>query len=381
MSIFGPLIILGVFSATLSSALGSFLGAPRILQAMGRDGLMKILMFFGKGAGPSDEPQRATILTFIIAMSIIWAGDLNAIAEIISMFFLIAYGTINLSAFVESKGGNPSFRPKFKFFHWSIALIGAIGCAIVMMKINDTYALIALFISTLIYFYLKKQDIKTNFGDAKRGYIFRGVRNGLNLLQGTKSHPKNWRPILVAITDDASANHALIRAGSWIESGRGLYTIVSLQECPLETFSKRIALRETQLSALNDIKKTEHINAFTESLITHNFHEGLFDFLQCHSIGALKANTILLALPSPSDQKAREKFFKTLDIVTSFNHNLIIFKPGEIKLNKKKRIDLWWRGETNGSLMALFSYLITLSHDWSGSKIRLLRSVHEGEKS
>ena len=119
MSIFGPLIILGVFSATLSSALGSFLGAPRILQAMGRDGLMKILMFFSKGAGPSDEPQRATILTFIIAMSIIWAGDLNAIAEIISMFFLIAYGTINLSAFVESKGGNPSFRPKFKFFHWS----------------------------------------------------------------------------------------------------------------------------------------------------------------------------------------------------------------------------------------------------------------------
>ena len=133
------------------------------------------------------------------------------------------------------------------------------------------YALIALFISTLIYFYLKKQDIKTNFGDAKRGYIFRGVRNGLNLLQGTKSHPKNWRPILVAITDDASANHALIRAGSWIESGRGLYTIVSLQECPLETFSKRIALRETQLSVLNDIKKSEHINAFTESLINPQF--------------------------------------------------------------------------------------------------------------
>ena len=116
-----------------------------------------------------------------------------------------------------------------------------------------------------------------------------------------------------------------------------------------------------------------------KALSTHNFHEGLFDFLQCHSIGALKANTILLAIPSPSDQKAREKFFKTLDIVTSFNHNLIIFKPGEIKLNKKKRIDLWWRGETNGSLMALFSYLITLRHDWSGSKIRLLRSVHEGE--
>ena len=113
--------------------------------------------------------------------------------------------------------------------------------------------------------------------------------------------------------------------------------------------------------------------------MTNNFHEGLFNLLQCHSVGALKPNTILLAMPDLSDKVAQEKFFKTVDIVASFNHNLIIFKPGHLKLNKKKKIDLWWRGETNGSLMALFAYLMTLSHDWSGSKIRLLRSVYEGE--
>jgi len=278
LSIFSPLIILGVFAATLSSALGSFLGAPRILQAMGRDGLMKVLTFFSKGVGPADEPQRATILTFVIALGVIWAGDLNAVAEVISMFFLIAYGTINLSAFVESKGGNPSFRPTFKFFHWGLALAGAIGCGVAMMKINDTYALIALSVSAIIYFYLKKQDIKASFGDAKRGYVFRGIRDSLNLLEGTKAHPKNWRPVLVAITEDPGKEKPLLQVGSWLESGRGMYTILSLQESSAETYLGRIVLRDKQLEALNQVKKTVGIQAFSECLVAKDFHEGLFDF-------------------------------------------------------------------------------------------------------
>ena len=86
MSIFAPLIVLGVFAATLSSSLGSFLGAPRILQAMGQDRLMGVMVFFGKGSGATNEPRRATVLTFILAIGVIWAGDLNAVAEVISMF-------------------------------------------------------------------------------------------------------------------------------------------------------------------------------------------------------------------------------------------------------------------------------------------------------
>ena len=109
MSIFGPLIIAGVFAATLSSALGSFLGAPRILQAMGQDKLLRPLEYFGVGHGPDNEPRRATVLSLALAIPIVWAGGLNAIAEVISMFFLIAYGMINLSAFVEGRSGNPSF--------------------------------------------------------------------------------------------------------------------------------------------------------------------------------------------------------------------------------------------------------------------------------
>ena len=312
MSLFSPLIILGVFAATLSSALGSFLGAPRILQAMGRDGLMKTLTYFAKGEGASDEPQRATILTFVIAFLVIWAGDLNAVAEVISMFFLIAYGTINLSAFVESKGGNPSFRPQFRFFHWSTALLGAIGCGVAMMKINDSYALMALGLSSVIYFYLKNKEIETSYGDAKRGYIFRGVRNGLRMLEGTKAHPKNWRPILIAITEGVNQGAEVIRAGSWIESKRGLYTILDIEERKGDSYEGRLATAHEHSEKLNHFLQNEKIQAFTESLMTRDFHEGLFDFLQGHSLGALKPNTVILQMPNVEDKKTFEKFYKTL---------------------------------------------------------------------
>jgi len=245
MSLFGPLVVVGVFAATLSSALGSFLGAPRILQAMGHDRLMRVMVFFAKGAGPTNEPRRATVLTFLIAVGVIWAGDLNAVAEVISMFFLIAYGMINLSAFVESKSGNPSFRPTFRLFHWTTALAGATGCGVAMLKINDTYALIALAVTGVIYFYLKKRNIKTNFGDAKRGFIFQRTKDNLLHLEGSKAHPKNWRPIMVTVSENPIRETKLMRVGAWLEGGRGLYTVAQIISRPQDSLAARSAFAKT----------------------------------------------------------------------------------------------------------------------------------------
>ena len=118
-----PLLInAGVFAATLSSALGSMMGAPRILQAFARDDILKGIKIFGQGRGKGNEPRLATILTFLIAQAGILLGDLNAIAPVITMFFMITYGTLNLACFYESITRNPSYRPKFRFSHWSTAL-------------------------------------------------------------------------------------------------------------------------------------------------------------------------------------------------------------------------------------------------------------------
>jgi amino acid transporter len=376
MSLWGPLIVVGVFAATLSSAIGSFLGAPRILQAMGQDRLMNVMVFFGKGSGKANEPRRATVLTFIIAVGIIWAGDLNAVAEIISMFFLIAYGMINLSAFVESKGGNPSFRPQFKLFHWTTALAGAVGCVVAMVKINETYALVAIVIVGLLYFYLRKRDIQTSWGDAKRGYIFQRTRDNLLYLESSTPHPKNWRPILAVVSNEPESEPQLMQAGAWIESQRGILTIAQIMETPGMDVDRRVTLRKARMSELRRQREASAIVGFSEVVTAESFQEGLTSFLQSYSIGGLRPNTVMTSLPPLADDQSRNRFFKTMEVLAAFDHNLLLFKPGIAKTTKHRLvIDLWWRGEKNGSLMAIIAYLVTLNRVWSHAAIRTFRIV------
>jgi amino acid transporter len=381
MSVFGPLIMLGVFAATLSSALGSFLGAPRILQAMGKDRLMGVMVFFGKGSGETDEPRRATVLTLILAVGVVWAGDLNAVAGIISMFFLIAYGMINLSAFVESKSGNPSFRPTFRFFHWGAALAGAVGCVVAMMKINDTYALIALAVTAIIYFYLKKRDIKTSYGDAKRGYIFKNTRDNLLYLEQSKVHPKNWRPTLVTVTDDPRVDADLVRIGAWLESRRGLYSVLHVVERPADELAARVRFRRDLREELRRVLDSEKIVGFPEALVAPDHNNGLADFLQSYSIGGIRPNTALVKMPPARNTAARERFLERVETIATFDLSLAVLKPGDIAPNKEqRRIDLWWRGEKNGSLMAMFAYLLTLDDTWSSAEIRIMRVVRTDDE-
>lgn len=376
MSLWGPFIVAGVFAATLSSALGSFLGAPRILQAMGQDRLMKPLEFFGKGSGPANEPRRATVLSFIIAVSVIWAGDLNAVAEVISMFFLIAYGMINTSAFVESKSANPSFRPRFRAFHWSLALTGAIGCLVAMVKINETYALVALGITSLLYFYLRNRDIQTSWGDAKQGYIFQRTRDNLLYLGQSKSHPKNWRPILAAVGPEPINEARLVQMGAWLECRRGLYTVAHIYETPEPHLTDRLRARDGRRDELRQYLDSLDIVAFPEVVAVEEFREGLTTFLQAYAIEGVRPNTVLASIPPPTDVEGRQRLLETEEIIRAFNVNLVLLKAADMALDKPQRvIDLWWRGDRNGSLMALLAYLMTLDRTWRTARLRIFRAV------
>ncbi|MCP4420132.1 MAG: amino acid permease, partial [Chloroflexi bacterium] len=104
------LVIAGIWGATISSALGSILGAPRILQATSADSVTP--KFFKKGYGASNEPRRALFFTFLIAEAGILIGELNIIARIVSIFFISTYGLINLSYAIEV-WASTDFRPSF----------------------------------------------------------------------------------------------------------------------------------------------------------------------------------------------------------------------------------------------------------------------------
>ena len=138
------LIDAGVLSATFSSALALFLAAPRILQALASDQLFDRLTFFATGHGPTGNPRRGVVLTAIIAVVTISLGDLNAIAALVSMFFLVSYGLLNYATYVEAVGASPSFRPRFRFFHARASLAGTGLCGLVMLMVDPMASAVAL---------------------------------------------------------------------------------------------------------------------------------------------------------------------------------------------------------------------------------------------
>ncbi len=397
MSIFPPLVVAGVFAACLSSALSSFLGAPRILQAMGKDKIIGPVEYFGVGHGPDDEPRRGTILSLVIALVIPFAGGLDAIAEIISMFFLIAYGMINFSAFVEGKAGNPSFRPRFKLFGWPAAMAGAVGCAVAMIKINETYAIIATVLAGLIYLSLKGRS-KGDIGDATRGYTFSKLRDNLFELNQKEVDAKNWRPQMVAITQDADRDIRMLRAASWLESHRGFLSVLETKDkdaiardeghqgdyegsdfVPSEEWRRTVshwsAMRKQELE---DLLSRSHIEALPHVACcptpTH-----LATAIDAHRFGPLAPNTYMATLPPPNSQPRRQWLYHLMRQIEPLGTNIILYK-GAKELPDSRQLDLWWHGDRNGSLMAIYSHLLRQHQDWSKGSTRISRLVRTGEE-
>ena len=209
MALWGDAILLGVWGATLSSAVGSILGAPRVLQALARDGILpKPLQWLGRGAGPDDEPRAGTAVTLAIALVAVYFGNLDIIAPVLTMFFLTTYGVLNITAGLERFLQSPSFRPTFRV-HWSLSLAGAIGCVAVMFLINAPATLFAGCFVVGIYIWLERREMQAAWGDVRQGMWMAITRAGL-LRLSSNPDSKKLAPSSVGVvrsTDPKMASH------------------------------------------------------------------------------------------------------------------------------------------------------------------------------
>jgi amino acid transporter len=376
------LVTLGVVAATLSSALGSYLGAPRVLQAVSRDRILRFLHFFAKGSKKGNEPKRALMLTCVITIGVLlWAGNesggaaLNGVAALISMFFLYSYGMINLAAFIEDFGGNPSFRPQFRYFHWSTALLGSISCALVTFLVNWQTAILAVLIILLLLWYLKAKRLVATFGDARRGFFYRSVRNNLLRLRRMPEDPKNWRPTILVFSGNPMAREDLIKYAVWIESKRG---IVYLANVLVGDFTDLAPRRPGAVQQLTQFCNEKNIAAFPVVVTAEKLERGISMVMQATAIGSIRPN--LAVFGWSSIMELRQTYLQELKIAINLGMSLVLLETKEIpNPEDSKRIDIWWRGQKNGGLMLLIAYLLSENWEWDNVKIRVLRVVDHEE--
>ena len=388
------LITAGVFAATLSSALGSMMGSPRILQAFARDRVLPVLQPFAAGSGPSLEPRRATVLTFLIAQACILAGDLNAIAPVITMAFMITYGTLNLASFYESFTKNPSFRPRFRFCHWSLSLLGALACLGVMLLLNWAWAAVAIAGMAGLYWLIQQREFEANWGDVKSGLAFERARKNLARLEDEAYHPKNWRPMLLTMGGGGASRRHLATYGHWLTSGHGIQTLGLVIEGELtEMMDRRTAQRKLLRAFIRD----QGLSAFPAVVVSSDVARGITALVQAHGLGGLEPNTVLLGWPdvrkaedAADDPNAalsaaaeaaavRRRFGKLTRTVAGLNRSVVLVRSTgrdeQVFVPPAGTIDVWWRGRDNGPLMLVLAHLLTQNQAWRRHRIRLLRCV------
>lgn len=368
------LIAAGVFAATISSALGSMMGAPRILQSLSRDRLFRSLNPFGVRSGKNREPRRAIVATFLIAEAGILLADLNTIAPLITMAFLMTYGLLNLATFYEAITKNPSYRPQFKLCHWSTSLAGAIGCAIVMILIDWRWAIVASGLVTGLHWYLSRVELSADWGDLQSGLLFERTRQNLLKLEDELYHPKNWRPFVLALSGTGFSRPHLVVFGSWLSAETGVLTLGHVIPGDLDDRNERRASQEKILHAMI---KERSLNAFPALVVSTDYVTGVEALAQCQGLGRLRPNTILLGCPLTAERM--RVFCRLLRNLEGLSQSVVVLRrtdePVDDWAAPAGTIDVWWRGRANGELMVLLAHLLLEHPQWEGRRLRLLRVV------
>lgn len=374
LSLSSSLIMAGIFAATLSSALGSMMGAPRILQALAKDRPFKSLAPFARLEGQNKEPRRATILTLLIAQGGILLGDLNAIAPVITMFFMITYGGLNWATFTEAFSRNPSYRPTFRWCHWTFSLLGALLCTGAMILIDWRWAIASALVMGALYKYLARKEMDVSWGDANGGAALERARRNLLILEQERYHPKNWRPSVLAFGATRVDREHLATYGRWLAGSHGLLmlgqVVIGEPEDHLERHAE--ALRLMRKMSLED-----ELEAFPAAIIAESFDSGVASMIQCSGIGALRPNLALFGWSL--DPKRRAAFLGGLRSAARLGKSVAVLRcepppedPWEVP---EGSIDVWWLGQGNGELMLLLAHLLRSNSGWRSRTVRLMRML------
>lgn len=369
IAFWGDAILLGVWGATLSSAIGSILGAPRVLQALARDRILpRSLRWLGIGSGPNDEPRLGTLFTLGIALAVVSIGDLNLIAPVLSMFFLTTYMVLNVAAGVESFLQSPSFRPTFRI-HWIFSLMGAFGCIAVMFLINGLATIMAALIVLAIYLWLERQQLESAWGDVRRGVWMTVVRMGLFQL-GSTPDPKNWRPHILVLSGVPTRRWHLVQVASALTHNRGLITVSSV----LPVKGRDVAQQTTMESMVKDYLDRKGVKALVRFVRDSDPFAGAERLVEAYGLGALVPNTILLG--NTENATSRDRYCQMIAHFHQAQRNVAILRYQDTHQNRFpnfcRRIDVWWGGlKQNGGLMLILADLLRTSMVWRQTEIWL----------
>ena len=376
IAIGGIIIIpIGLAASTISSALGSVMVAPRTLQALAQDSSFpsqKLNRWLSRGRKSDNEPINSSLVTVVIAFVFVALGDVNAVAEIISMFFLVTYGSLCLISFLNHFGSSPSYRPSFKS-RWYISLAGFLIAVWVMFRINAPYAFASIIIMVALYTYINyyhrdRHGLESLFANS----LFQVNRNLQVYLQksGSRKKVKEWRPSAICISKDSFLRSRAFQLLNWISYRYGFGTYLHRID---GYYSKATCTQAAEeLSKLIELYDTTQNQVFVDTLITPSYTTAIVQAIQMQGISGMENNMMIFEYDKEEPENLHE-IIENIRLIKAGNFDICLLSSSRKDMIYKNGIHVWINYEEpeNASLLILLSFIISGHPDWRKSNIKI----------
>ncbi|MFK8101390.1 MAG: amino acid permease [Saprospiraceae bacterium] len=368
------IVPLGLAAATVSSALGSLMVAPRTLQAIAKDQVLPsatMNFWLSRGRGERAEPFNATLITVLISFVFVMIGGLDFVAGIIAMFFMVTYGSLCLISFLQHFAADPSYRPTFKS-KWYLSLFGAFACFGLMFLMNPGYAILA--IVSLILFYIlvsyynpDKQNIALIF----QGAIFQLSRRLRVFVQkADKEQTGSWRPSIVCISENSFERFGAFDLLRWISHKYGFGTYIHKVSGYLSKTTNQEA--KAAKSRLISLAEASNSNIYIDTLVSPSYTSAIAQVIQLPGISGTENNLLMLEYSKLRPENLGN-IVDNFKLIKSVDFDVVILGSTEKGFGIKQKIHIWITSNDyeNANLMILLGYILLGHKDWNKGFIKI----------
>ncbi|KAJ8396440.1 hypothetical protein AAFF_G00017460 [Aldrovandia affinis] len=291
INVWPPFVIVGVYCSSLSAAMCSLIGASRILHALALDQLFGLPLAPAAITSKSGNPWVAVLYTWALVQCVVFAGQLNFIAGLVTVFYLLAYAAVDLACLALEWASAPNFRPTFQFFSWHTCLLGIISCLVMMFLINPFYSSASIVVLLLLLLILHYRSPTSSWGYISQALIFHQVRKYLLMLDVRKEHVKFWRPQVLLMVANPRSSCQLITFVNQLKKG-GLYVLGHVQLGDLDVLPSDPVMIQYNfwLSLVDKLG----VKAFVDLTLSPSVRQGTQHLLRITGLGGMKPNTLVL---------------------------------------------------------------------------------------